>query len=177
FTEYNPLTAHNSYVLVLAELGVVGYVLWFSFLLSCVSMMLYLRSPPPRREEDWEWLVEQYSGSSDDGADGSENGYNPDLNGSTKPTWEISPEDATIANVIFFSFTGYATAAFFLSRSYEVVLFVLCAMAAGHYLGARQHTDGLPAYGFFSRLGWWITLSMISIVALYLITKILLLLS
>ena len=178
FTEHNHITAHNSFVLALAELGIFGYILWFSFVLSCMAMMLYLHPPPPRREEDWESLVEQYSEkSADRGLQVSDIEENINLDGATTPTWKISPEDATIADVIFFSFVGYATAAFFLSRTYEVVLFVLCAMAAGHYLGVRQRTAGLPPYGFFSRLGLWIVLSMISIVALYLITKILILLS
>ncbi len=31
FTEYNDLTAHNSFILVLAETGFVGYILWLAF--------------------------------------------------------------------------------------------------------------------------------------------------
>ncbi len=180
FTEHNPssITAHNSYVLALAELGIFGYTLWFSFLLSCVAMMLYLHPPPPRPPRDWEILVEQYSGKPAKGtlqAWEAEQGI--DLDGSATPVRKISREDTAIADVILFSFVGYATAAFFLSRTYEVVLFVLCAMAAGHYLGVRRRTAELPPLGFFNRLGWWVPLSMASIAALYLTMKVLLALS
>jgi O-antigen ligase len=41
FTEYNTLTAHNSYVLVLSELGIIGYYLWF-MLLGATYYKIYL---------------------------------------------------------------------------------------------------------------------------------------
>ncbi len=178
FTEYNALTAHNSFVLALAELGVLGYTLWFSFLLSSAAMMLYLHkqhtsSRQPKRE-DWEELVAEYSYDAADDAVPP-----PDSEGSSETEkasmWKISQEDNTIADVLFFSFIGFSTTAFFLSRTYEVVLFILCAMAASHYLGVRMRTPELPAYGFFSRLGLWVTLSLISIIMLYIITKVLML--
>ena len=179
FTEYNPLTAHNSFVLALAELGVFGYILWFSFVLSCMAMMLYLHSSPqPAKKEDWEELVAQYSDEPvDKPAENSCPFPDSDESSDTKETTtcKISSEDSTIADVLFFSFIGFATAAFFLSRTYEVVLFILCAMASAHYLGTRNRTPGLPAYGFFNRLGLWVTLSIISIIVLYIITKILML--
>ncbi len=172
FTDYNPLTAHNSFVLALAELGVFGYIIWFSFVLSCVAMMLYLQAPPQPKKNDWDDLVAQYSGKSENRSSLS---LESEEYCDTKKTtvYEVSLEDRTIANVLFFSFIGFATTAFFLSRTYVVVLFILCAMATSHYLGARQRTPELPAYGFFSHLGLWVTLSLISIVMLYLITKVL----
>jgi len=39
FTEYHVKTAHNSYVLVMAELGTVGFVLWVSFILLAFYML------------------------------------------------------------------------------------------------------------------------------------------
>lgn len=41
FTDYHHLTAHNSLVLPMAELGVFGYFVWFSFL-ALSGWMLYL---------------------------------------------------------------------------------------------------------------------------------------
>ncbi len=175
FTEHNPLTAHNSFVLAFAELGVFGYILWFSFVLSSVAMMLYLYNPSqPRKEESWEELVGQYSeeAADDDVFSYSDAEESSDKN-NTAQAREISREDSSIANVLFYTFAGFSTSAFFLSRTYNVVLFVLCAMAASHYLGVRLRTPGLPSYGFFSRLGLWVTLSLVSIIALYIITKIL----
>ena len=177
FTEHNVLTAHNSFVLALSELGIVGYTLWFSFLLSCTAMMLLLRAPPQPRQNDWEHLVAQYDGETAQApppsAEGEADEFLLEPEQNTAPTWSIGAEDGAIANVIFYSFVGFATCAFFLSRSYLVVLYVLCAMAVAHYQGTRLRTPELPAYGFFSHLGVWVTISLASIVALYLITKIL----
>ena len=36
FTDYNPLTAHNSFVLCFAELGLLGFFLWLGLLVSTV---------------------------------------------------------------------------------------------------------------------------------------------
>ncbi len=182
FTEHYPITAHNSFMLALAELGTFGYILWFSFVLSSMAMMLYLYSPSlskREKKESWEDLVGQYSEETVDDKSPPSDAEKIEItdDDTTAPAWEISREDSTIANVIFFTFVGFATSAFFLSRTYNVVLFILCAMAAGHYLGVRLRTPGLPAYGFFSRLGLWITLSLVSIIALYLITKILMILA
>lgn len=40
FLEYHPKVAHNSFVTIMAELGVLGYVLWMTFLLLCFMMLL-----------------------------------------------------------------------------------------------------------------------------------------
>ncbi len=40
FTDYHDLTAHNSLILVMAETGILGYALWFSFLFSCGYLAL-----------------------------------------------------------------------------------------------------------------------------------------
>jgi len=39
FLEYHYLTAHNSYVLIMAELGTIGYILWVSLLMSTGYML------------------------------------------------------------------------------------------------------------------------------------------
>src|SRR5262249_15715440 len=39
FTEHNTLTAHNSWMLVLAELGLFGYLVWFSLVGFSVQQM------------------------------------------------------------------------------------------------------------------------------------------
>ncbi len=166
FTEHHFLTAHNSFVLALAELGIIGYILWFSFLLSCLMMIRYLRTPPPPRQNELEDLVSLYS-------DDEEEGDKEIAKEEAIP--KVSKEESTIANVLYFSFIGFATSAFFLSRTYVVVLFVLCAMAVGHYLGARQRHPELPAQGFFAHFGQYAMISVISIVLLYLVTKVLML--
>ena len=47
FTDYNYLTAHNSFVLVLAETGFFGFILWLGFVGYCFGMTLaVLRHKP-----------------------------------------------------------------------------------------------------------------------------------
>ncbi len=170
FTEHHFLTAHNSFMLALAELGVVGYTLWFSFLLSCVAMMHRLRAPLAPKQNELEELIALYSEEN-----GQSTHYDEEAEQAAPSPPVVAAEDGAIANVLFFSFIGFATSAFFLSRTYVVVLFVLCGMAVGHYLGARQRTPQLPEYGFFSHFGLWMTISMVSIVLLYIVTKVLML--
>ena len=45
FTEYHFLTAHNSFVLVFSELGIVGYFLWVSFVSTCAFGLLRVWNP------------------------------------------------------------------------------------------------------------------------------------
>ncbi|KZY45239.1 hypothetical protein A3732_10740, partial [Oleiphilus sp. HI0050] len=45
FTEYHHLTAHNSFVLVFSELGLLGYFLWMGFMVGCVYLLLVLWYP------------------------------------------------------------------------------------------------------------------------------------
>lgn len=40
FLEYHSKVAHNSYVTVMAELGVFGYLLWMSFLLITFLLLV-----------------------------------------------------------------------------------------------------------------------------------------
>lgn len=43
FTEYSKLTAHNSYVLALAELGIVGLFLWMSLIVTSILQLQWVR--------------------------------------------------------------------------------------------------------------------------------------
>jgi O-antigen ligase len=47
FVDYNALTAHNSWLLALAETGLFGYVLWFTATSLSVLMLWKILSKPP----------------------------------------------------------------------------------------------------------------------------------
>lgn len=145
FVEHHRRTAHNSYVLSLAELGLVGYFLWFSMLAVSVRMLLTLLrgpTPPPAIDDPAEALE-----------------------------WA---EYRRLARVLFYSMTAFATAAFFLSRSYTITLYLLLAMIIGLYQSARQRWPDLPAMRLKPMFGWLVKASLISIVAMWLVTRILL---
>ncbi len=46
FSDLNQLTAHNSFVLVLAENGIVGFTIWIAFLAYCLFMLLAMLRHP-----------------------------------------------------------------------------------------------------------------------------------
>jgi hypothetical protein len=141
FTEYNYLTAHNSFVLVLAETGLFGYITWLAFVGYCFWMMVaVLRKPASPIPEDraTEWEGEQ-----------------------------------RIAMTLLLSLCGMFAAAFFLSRSYTVVLYLLAAVVVGYYVGARKRFPELPKLGLGD--GWWrwLPVAAASIVGLFVLVSVL----
>ncbi|WP_199099444.1 O-antigen ligase family protein [Dyella sp. ASV21] len=143
FTEYNDLTAHNSFVLVLAEAGFAGYVLWLAFVGYSFWMM---------------WLVLRY-----------------------KPDVAQFPEDAAqwqierpLALTLFIALCGMFTTAFFLSRSYMIVLYLILAIAVGYFVGARKRMPGMANYRITRNWWRWVPAAMGSIAGLYVLVAILL---
>jgi O-antigen ligase len=144
FTEYNALTAHNSFVLVLAETGLVGYALWLSFVGYTFRMMLTMLRYQP-----------------DPASDGSDAALR----------WR---DERGLAFAMLISLVGFFAAAFFLSRSYQSLLYLLVAICVGHFSGARTR---FPALGSPYRAGdWWRwpLLAAGSVVLLYLLVRVLL---
>jgi putative inorganic carbon (hco3(-)) transporter len=56
FEEYNDLTAHNSFVLCFAELGVFGYFFWLALLVTTISGVEALAKVPPKTPDDQEYI-------------------------------------------------------------------------------------------------------------------------
>ena len=143
FTDYNQLTAHNSWVLVLAETGFLGYTLWLAFTTYGFWMMMTVMRHQP------ETAVESAQAG----------------------TWQ---GERAIAFTLLLSLYGLFSAAFFLSRSYTVVMYLLVALVVGHYMGARQRWPGVPLLRLTDHWMRWLAVSVATIVALYVITTILL---
>ncbi|MBN8481977.1 MAG: O-antigen ligase family protein [Xanthomonadales bacterium] len=137
------LTAHNSFVLVIAEMGFVGYVIWLAFLGYGVLMTLaVLRQPTPaatdaRVEADWK-------------------------------------TERSLAMTLLLAQVGYLGTAFFLSRSYVILLYLLAALVLGWYTGARRRWPDLPTFSLGRDLVRWPAFAVATIIALYLVVKVLL---
>ncbi|MDD4858231.1 MAG: O-antigen ligase family protein [Candidatus Krumholzibacteria bacterium] len=86
FTEYHALTAHNSIVLCMAELGLVGLYVWLLLIATSFQEMIVLE----RRAQEGEY--------------------------------------AFYARTMQLSMVGFFTAAFFLSRTYNEVLYIILAL-------------------------------------------------
>lgn len=97
FTDHNPLTAHNSFVLCFAELGLVGYFLWIGMIVltykSLSSVIEFMPSRNPHRQ-----MV------------------------------------ALLRN----SLVGFLVCAWFLSRTYQPVLYFLLALCISAWYCATQ---------------------------------------
>jgi O-antigen ligase len=136
------LTAHNSFVLVIAETGIIGYTLWLAFVGYGFMMMLAVLRHQPEL--------------ADAGAEAD---------------WKL---ERSIAMTLLMSQVGFFTAAFFLSRSYVILLYLLAALVLGYYTGARERYPSLPRFELGRDLIRWPVLAVASIVGLYIIVKILL---
>ena len=160
FTDYNDLTAHNSFVLVLAETGFIGYILWLAFVGYGFWMMLAILRYQPEP------------------AQGSESGRGLAKNGEAPTPDEQAmaaewQRERSLALTLLLSLCGMFAAAFFLSRSYTVVMYLLAAVVVGHYAGARRRFPGLPRFSLIDH-GWrWVPISVASIVALFIIVTLL----
>lgn len=145
YVEHHPLTAHNSIVLVFAELGVTGYYVWLSFVaLSFFMVLRIVRRPPggPRAPAEAEC-----------------------------PQW---PRVYTIAQTYWYAAIGFFVAAFFLSRSYNVLLFMLCAACVAAFQLARAAWPGLPPVRFAQWAVPLAGLEILTIVGMFLVVKVLL---
>lgn len=142
FTEHNFLTAHNSFVLVLAETGFVGFTIWLAFVVYCFRMMyaLYRYDPKPTNPE-------------------------------AARSWA---NERAIGTTLLLTLCGLFCAAFFLSRTYVIILYFFAAMVVGEYSGASQRFPGLPVFRLGADATRIVVTSVGAIIALYLITRILL---
>jgi putative inorganic carbon (HCO3(-)) transporter len=143
FTEYNDLTAHNSFVLVLAETGFIGFMLWLAFVSYTFWMVITVVRFKPALGDDAE----------------------------REKQWQA---ERRIALTLLLSLCGLFAAAFFLSRSYMIVLYLIAALVTGYYVGARQRYPELPNFRI-SEGGWrWVPAAMGSIAALFVLVAVLL---
>ncbi|MDP3824318.1 MAG: O-antigen ligase family protein [Burkholderiales bacterium] len=162
FTEHHPLTAHNSFVLAIAELGTVGYFFWLSILIvSGLMLARILRSaapdelPPPVIDPGTYGLPPVL----------------PVVNADTTMSWA---DLQLAARALAYSMIGSLVTAFFLSRSYVVFLFLLVAMIVAVYQMARTRWPGFAPVRATDMIGSLILLDIGSIVFLWLVTRVLL---
>ncbi|MDP5132073.1 MAG: O-antigen ligase family protein [Paraglaciecola sp.] len=103
FTDLHGRTAHNSYILVSAELGTLGYTLWGGALFLTVYVGYKVFKLP----------LEQFA---------------------KHPRRDEIVDEIKINSALFFSMLSYMVTAFFLSRSYILLLFVFMGMAIASHL-------------------------------------------
>lgn len=129
FLDNHHLTAHNTYVLCWSELGVIGFLLWFTFLFS-VIFLLHSVSFGEMKLDTQKILKDE------------------------KLTVEEFERYRSMAKVLFFSLCGFALGVMFLSRLTFVPLYIYCAIAVGviHQLNNYVETPQKLTGALFKRL-------------------------
>lgn len=164
YSDHNPLTAHNSFVLVLAETGIVGFVLWLAFVGYCFRMMLTAVRQPPA-------MLLAGGGAGEDKAAEDDAEPEPEPDPDAVADWY---DDRDLALTLLLSLCGFFTAAFFLSRSYLVVLYLLAALVVAHYTAMRQRNPDLPAFDLQHDLLRWPLYAAAGVAGLYVLVRVLL---
>lgn len=143
FTEYNSHTAHNSFVLVLGELGIVGYTLWMIVLCLCVTSLykaVKWFDNHPKKDELSDCIIKEIA----------------------------------INRALLFSFVGFITTAFFLSRSYTILFFVFCGMAIACHQRTIKLIPELAVTSYKPLMNRFFKFSCVTIVGLYIVVRVLL---
>jgi O-antigen ligase len=143
FADYNAnLTAHNSFVLVLAETGIIGFTIWLAFVFYGFRMVLAVIR------------------------------HRPELDGDVAiANWKT---ERSLATTLLLSQVGFYSAAFFLSRSYVILLYLLAALVLGYYTGACRRYPDLPRFDLARDIVRWPLVAAACTFGLYVIVKLLL---
>jgi len=150
YSDLHELTAHNSFVLVLAELGIIGFTLWLAIVGYSFRMML----APLRRGDD---II---------------NDVPPEVTDEEAlADWR---KDRALTLTLLMSLSGFITAAFFLSRSYVIILYLLIAIVVAHYTRLREVYPSLPVFSLDKDLLRWPIYAVIGVIGLYVVVKVLL---
>ncbi len=140
FMDYNSIGAHNSFVLVMAELGTLGYTLWFTTIMLTIYMLIKVFNLSKVKYADSPVLL----------------------------------NEILLAKCLFFSFIGYMSTGFFLSRSYVVYLYLFIGLAVALYFRVAKQVPEI-ASDIDAKLIWFLfSYSLISIVIMYFIVVVLL---
>ena len=140
FVEAHGLTAHNSYMLIWAELGTIGYLLWFMVVCLTLFMLIKIFSLSKEKYQESESLL----------------------------------NDIFLAKCLFFSFMGFLTTAFFLSRTYVVFLYVFLGLSLGLINRVQKQVPELVEIENTNLLFKIFGLGLLSLIGLYIIITILL---
>ena len=123
FTNYNELTAHNSIILPMAELGIPGLTIWLGIIWYCIRMLWWVGYGPHAKMEKSQPLKDR-KGLSD----------------------EPVVREILAGRGLLMTFIGYGVGAFFLSQSYSAPLFLFCGFMVARFAAATSVLPDPPKY-------------------------------
>jgi hypothetical protein len=146
FTDHHYITAHNSYALIMAELGGVGYVLWFTFIFYTLFKLLAIKMNSLKISEDKSSLWQQH-----------------------RENYQLQ------ASTLIYSLLGFCVTAFFLSRSYVILLFVFVGIASAiiHNVESQFCDPEVQKNQNIQLIKRSIILGLLSLIGLYFVVKLL----
>ena len=176
FTDHHNLTAHNSYMLIMAELGLAGYFIWLSNIVLTILMLLSVIRASPRPQPPDAAVKPEFvppiarsnaflispapleTPGSDTGARGTD-------------TWD---ECQQAAWTLLYGMVAALVCSFFLSRSYVVILYFQIAMVVAVCQLMRAKWPSLPLVQFGAIWGKLLWGTMASVFCLWIVTRLLL---
>jgi hypothetical protein len=161
FTDYHPLTAHNSFVLAIAELGVFGYFFWLAIVTFSVLMLYQL----VRAKRPDALPVEPVASNTAGDAVPAQSTQ------AEEPNWDAWQR---VSRALMYSLVGTLVSAFFLSRTYAPNLYLLVGLIVAAHQTVRTHWPALAPFSIGGHFKVLIMLEVGSIFGLWLTTRVLL---
>jgi len=144
FTDYHHETAHNSFVLAIAELGLFGSLAWVGLLVVTVITLFNI----------------------------SEKNYLNNANPVAPASMVKLNQEALIARALLFSFVGFMVSGFFLSRSYTPLLYIYVGIAAACYgRVSRELPEGAKIFDANVAAKWTLSATVSGILFVYILMK------
>lgn len=138
FEEYHNKTAHNSWVLAFSELGLFGYYFWMSILIHSIFQT---------------WWIYLY--------------FNKRVQ-SNVPLSHVESKERAMAFTLTFAIIGTLLSAFFISRTYMVLIYVMAAISVAQY---HRVSDLCDDFRLPKIRGIVFGLCILSIFAVYMIIR------
>ena len=176
FTDHHWLTAHNSFVLVLAELGLVGYFVWLSVIAVTVVMLwnLVWAEVPLEYISDAaaaERLAKQHQAPTLRAIEPSAAITVRPMPASDRADWLDWQRGA---RALLYGMVAALVCSFFLSRSYVIILYVHIGLVVATHQYARSRWTWVKEVSFARIWGYVAGATVVSTLALWVATRVLL---
>lgn len=140
FIEHHYKTAHNSWVLAYAELGLIGFYFWILVIFGSLHMAYHYMRLPKQPEA---------ARVADEAA---------------------LRDEVLIAATLFYSMVAAYVSAFFLSRTYSFLIYLLCGLCAASYFRMQAKYPDFPPRQIKGRL-FILSIALIVMIALLVMFK------
>ncbi len=202
FVEHHYLTAHNSYVLALAELGLIGFFFWISNITLTIQMarrvqtsgedsikaeaeaaaqatpvnqaLARLRRPAAAQAAPSATVTPALAQRAATPQPARFGGPTGLGRAQQAPLTETWPEVWEAMRTLWYGYLGGMVAMYFLSRSYVAILYVHMALIIAMYQLARRHRPEIENLQFADRKGRMVLTALGVVFVLWLMTTILL---